>query len=222
MKTLRCLLCLMILASILSACTKQSQGGTAVVDSPCSIPCWQNITPGVTKAEDLEKLLQVVPDIDKNGIVKLPAWDIFDGVYRFAFKDQRVEGVAYIKNDLVNQIHIDGELNVPIDQIIQLYEKPEKLIVSTIVNPGRFGGSGIILEINLVYISKGVAFSFLNRDLNLITIKADALIKKVIYAEPETIVRIVSPDERPLEQLEQQGRAFDWNGYQEIKFNPKK
>lgn len=221
MKGLRCLLCLMISMIIFSACVKQSQGGAAVVNSPCSIPCWQNITPGLTKAEDLEKLLKAVPDIDEKEIVKLPAWNIFDGSYRFTFNDQKVEGEAYIKNDLVNNIDLYGDLSIPINQIIQQYGNPDKFIVSSTFIPSLFGGDGVALDIYLVYLQKGVAFSFLNNDLDFITIKSDTLIKRVIYAEPDTIVNYVTPDRRSLEQLEQQGRAFDWDGYQEIPFNPK-
>jgi hypothetical protein len=206
---------------ILAACSGKSQVANSFVNSPCQVPCWQNITPGVTKAEDTSDLLKTIPGINESKIERLPRWNIYDERYKFSFRDKKSEGEIFIIEGSVYSIAIYGDLNIPLEQIIQLYGEPEKLIVSSTMVPGLLGLEGIVLEVYLVYLKKGSAFSFYNSNLDLISIKPNNLIKNAIFSEPKNILNIISPNEQPLEELERQRRAFDWKGYQDIKYDPK-
>ncbi len=210
----------LIVLIFLSACGGKSQGANSIDNSPCDVPCWQKITPGVTKAENISALLKSNPYIDENKVERLSKWNKYDESYKFVFKDKKAEGEIYVINNLVDSIWIIGDLDITVEHLLKLYGEPEKIIVSSTMLSGLFGGDVIVLEIYLVYLEKGVAFSFYNSNLDLITIKPIALINNAIFSEPKNIINIVSPNKRTLDELERLGRAFDWRGYQEIRFDP--
>ncbi|NTV84825.1 MAG: hypothetical protein HGA23_11090, partial [Bacteroidales bacterium] len=89
---LKILATLVLMCLFLAGCAAPTQGGQAVLDSPCDAPCWQNITPGETQSEPLVELLEAVPDMEKSQIVRLPKWNRYDEIVHFNFEDQKVEG----------------------------------------------------------------------------------------------------------------------------------
>ncbi len=200
MKKFRYLLFLFVVMGAITACVEKSQGANSIVNSSCNIPCWQNITPGVTKAEKLDLWLHAIPDMDGNKITRLPSWNKYDEIYMFSFQDKKSDGAIYIVEDRVESIVIYGDLGIPLEQVIKLYGEPEKIIISSAVIPVLFG-SGIVLEVYLVYPQSGSAFSFYNSNLDLITIEPNVLIRKVVFSESNNIVNIVSPKEQALEVL---------------------
>jgi hypothetical protein len=88
----------------------------------------------------------------------LPKWNKYDERYKFVFKDKKSNGEIFIVGSLVDSIMINGDLNIPIEQLIKLYGEPGKLIVSSATIPGSLGGDSIVLEVNLVYPQSGIAF----------------------------------------------------------------
>ena len=143
-------------------------------DPVCELPCWENITPGITKSLDVEKELLKIQDISKVYLSpsgKSYSWD---------FVSEEGDGIVWIdeKTQLVSSIEFTfGEKHPSCESIIETLGEP-RLVWIALSPGGKY-------NVSLIYPDKGLML-----DLGLISgkdrVKVSAyqnLFAIVLYAD---------------------------------------
>jgi hypothetical protein len=122
------LACVVILVSVCPGCIKRNIGTKSILENPCSPPCWQDITPGITTES------QAIEILNQNKITKkepfqesLLPYLIFDKSICQKFLDQG--GVCFDENkEIIQGIGIVPIENLSIEQLISLYGDPSHVL----------------------------------------------------------------------------------------------
>jgi len=143
------------------ACTGQSKESSILEKSSCELPCWNSIVPGQTTETDLLLILENLPIVDQASIQNTnQAWSIFDNQVFFSFQQRwtlsqkpKVRGYAYLRNDIVSELILCGEINTPLKDIIEATGEPESVLSGDhIEQSGR-----LVILINS---QKGISYSY--------------------------------------------------------------
>jgi hypothetical protein len=187
----------------------------AIVDSPCSPPCWQNIIPGETTYEEMIQIVDKLPSVSKNGSMgnyRKP----YSEIYAITFSDWQTAYIYIIEENVV-AIIISDNLNITVKEALSMYGEPESMYIH------RFQTGDIIgLQYNLLYPDIGLILSVHDEGLAIgpITIDPDDYIYEIYYLIPEEFVTFMNGFEifnDPLVDFE----FLSWEGYEVINFPPK-
>lgn len=99
-------------------------------DASCSWPCWQGITPGVTKSSDALQLLQVSPVVSKSTVQSEELWP-GSGTARWFWEidNNQFEGDLVWQDGIVSRIDLFPYPKFSIGEIVSRFGPPEKISV---------------------------------------------------------------------------------------------
>lgn len=101
-----------------------------VGDTSCSWPCWQGITPGVTKSSDALQLLQVSPLVSKSTV---QSEELRPGIgtaqWYWEIGNSQFEGDMEWRDGIVRRIGLDAYHIFSIGEMIRRFGSPEKIEV---------------------------------------------------------------------------------------------
>jgi hypothetical protein len=119
-----------IMVLFLGACEPEAEPERGYLEGvPCSAPCWQGITPGVTTEEEALAIIHdsgvVVQDsIHRVEVTSLP----FTHYYLFhTIGGSRV--AVYIAENVVHHIGIEPNLELPLSQVVDTYGPPDWIMI---------------------------------------------------------------------------------------------
>ena len=99
-------------------------------DASCSWPCWQGITPGVTKSSDALQLLQVSPVVSQS-TVQSEELGLETGTARWYWEigNNQFEGDMEWRHGIVSRIDLFPYPKFSIGEIVSRFGTPEKISV---------------------------------------------------------------------------------------------
>lgn len=96
---------------------------------PCGLPCWNNITPGVTNRDEAVKILKETAYIDK-GSIKESGTNEFGGCrWNWRVSGRRISPTLRWQDGVVREISLGLTFNLSIDDILKEFEAPEAVSV---------------------------------------------------------------------------------------------
>jgi len=142
----------LILTSLLiSGCIHQNTRANIFENPVCTPPCWENITPGITKKTEALTILSKINSIDQPIYDPNKSSSGFDDLIRFTFDNNPDKaGFLYILDDKVVMIGFYLFLNLSIQQAIDLLGEPQNLLGIR---------SGEIYSVTLINDQKGFAYN---------------------------------------------------------------
>ncbi len=142
----------LILTSLLiSGCIHQNKRANVFEDPVCTPPCWENITPGITKKTEALTILSKIKSINQPINDPNKSSSGFDDLIRFTFNNNPDKaGFLYILDDKVVMIGFYLFLNLTIQQAIDLLGEPQSLLGIR---------SGEIYSVTLINDQKGFAYN---------------------------------------------------------------
>jgi hypothetical protein len=154
MKKLRELLTLCFLI-INSCCARGYIGTESITNNPCSPPCWQGITPGVTTMSEAVEILNTLNITNTNiSPESVTSFEIFDKTTGWQFLDF---GRVYFNeiNDVIQCIVINPLKDLKVDQLVSLYGPPSHILI--------FKGFGdyTFIKTFMIYKSSGLLIDIL-------------------------------------------------------------
>lgn len=91
----------------------------------CSLPCWINITPGITHSDEAVKILQETAYIDK-GSIKQSGTDDFGGcTWNWKVSGRRTLPMLGWQNGVVREISLGLTFNFTLDEVLNEFGPPE-------------------------------------------------------------------------------------------------
>ena len=101
-----------------------------VGNSSCSWPCWQGITPGVTKSSDALQLLQASPVVSKSTVrSKEFSPGIGTASWYWEIGNNQYDGFMNWRDGIVRQIMLAPYPKFTVGEMINKFGPPEKIIV---------------------------------------------------------------------------------------------
>jgi len=177
---------LIILLFLLEAC--QKDGEKIILENPCLPPCWRNITPGKTEQEELVKILESMPDINKKTVHVLGSWNNFDSVVEATLISKPIINF-YIQDGKVVLIFISGKLGLTYFEAMEHFGDPDVITAARTLGPSRILiGDSPLLYISAMIPEIGIGFGFDTRDILMKSdeeIKPDSKITEFYYYDPE-------------------------------------
>lgn len=142
-----------ILLLFLFACTPTAKYTNSVLTiSDCEMPCWNNIIPGITPAEDAKQILENIKGI---GVDNVRTYDDLR-LIRFSLNletpgiNRETLGLVESLNGTVLDLRLMENLNLVFNDLSQQIGMPEYVISTPFI-----GGGNLFV---LIYPSKGVSF----------------------------------------------------------------
>ncbi len=197
-----------LLLLFLSACII-SNTDHVIFEKVCSLPCWANITPGLSREDDIRAIEDNIPKINVNQKVWKENREGYEALFKWQFIDSEEQiGTIYINNDIVESIILFGGFQISLDHLFKNYGEPDYVIVGNTISPGILG-AGYQNQVNLIY-EKGGLIIKLKPNKNAI-IKPNTRIDSVVYFDPGLHERIILEWISPglLGEL----KIWDWQGY---------
>lgn len=132
----------------LMACAGSRKDESFLIGEPCYVPCWQEITPGITSEEDATRRLNELEIIKQDSIARRPSSTNIRAVtYNFHLQGGMI-GNLLIEDSLVYRIRLAG-LDMTIEEIISTFGEPELLLTR---------GHALCFEVDIFYLSQGMWF----------------------------------------------------------------
>ncbi len=104
----------------------RSKPSVTILSNPiCSPPCWQNITPGMSTAEETVSILKNTSLVDPTSVIRGRSWFIFDEVVYFQLRPKPVKGSIFFLDGKVSIIFFDGDLHLTFGQVVDSFGEPE-------------------------------------------------------------------------------------------------
>jgi hypothetical protein len=168
----------------LTACAPSVEERTILNRSNCVLPCWNGIIAGQTTRAELLEILDNLPDVDQKSIRTTDeAWNIFDDQFYFSFRQRwtlnqqpRLRGEGGIKNSVVSDLILCGEINVYMGNLVEQLGDPESIISGN----NFYGGRTVILT----HSQKGVSYWY-TTELDSLEIAPDTSIDCIKIFDPE-------------------------------------
>jgi hypothetical protein len=99
-------------------------------DASCSWPCWQGITPGVTKSSDALQLLQQSPVVSKSTVQSEEySPGIGTASWYWEIGNNQYDGFMNWRDGIVGQIMLAAYPKYTIGEMINKFGQPEKIFV---------------------------------------------------------------------------------------------
>jgi hypothetical protein len=130
---------------------------------PCSPPCWEGVTPGITQSNDAYNIWKQSPILTN---LQIGASKLFpnEGYVIWSWTGSNVDkenGEAHFKVDsndkIIYTIHPYYNTSFKLEDVIKAYGEPSHVYASASPNPEP--GSGMSYYIKLVYLAKGFDLS---------------------------------------------------------------
>jgi len=170
-------LILILIGFILVGCVFSPEQTNIFENPACLPPCWENITPGVTKKADALAILSKNHAIDQP--IKDPNQALigFDDAFHFTFyKDINRLGFIYIVGDRVSMIKFENKLHITLQKAFELFGVPQSVIV--VEHVGEFD------TITWLNPENGIVFSYLFHLNNSFEIRPGDEIDEVFLFDP--------------------------------------
>ena len=217
-KTCTLLLGLLVCTFITACQNPIPQQSTVITDQTCLPPCWNNITPGLTTANEAETILRNADTGDPQSVVReintIDGW--YDTIY-WRWQDFS-RGYLLLQNDTVWLLSFsenEGRSTETLSQAIEKYGEPEFVFSMLDTNNPRWG------EIMFEYPQQGLIFSYVSHDeeeMYRTVLRPETPISIIVYFSPEDYQRFQATFSPPQEwtQKEILGSQYPWNGYGNI------
>lgn len=225
---------LLVLCAILIfvSCTRCGPGELPELDvslisgAPCVVPCWYNITPGVSGEDDVRAALMGSPFIREGSLSS--SQTTWQGVAATVF-DWKARGVrdnrVYLRDGTVQWIEIVPDYRLPLGQVVDEFGPPENVHAFV-------GGEDVDYIVRLDYPAQGVSFSSVTDVLDLddviveqgiAILSQDLSVTKVFYYAPTSLEGVLRdvflyPEETVEYHL---GVAQEWTGFGSVQLAPR-
>ncbi|NOH04084.1 MAG: hypothetical protein HND47_20000 [Chloroflexi bacterium] len=202
---------LFLLIPLASACLTTATTRVSVLTiSECELPCWNDITPGVTPPEEAKQILENTEGI---GAANVESFYQLVEIHFSLFLEMpglnpKIRGDIFSDGTKVTELWLVGNLNVTFDDIIQRIGEPEFVISMPFI-----GGGNTFVS---VYPSKGVSFR-ISPELKIIA--ADTEISTLTLFAPTDYDRHLEGGTFTLGKLDASGTQkimYPWEGYGNI------
>lgn len=109
-----------------------------LTDSPCTAPCWQNITPGLSNEDDVRQQLEACPFVREGSISRGETERSGVKLVRFTWEsaagpwDKRIRGARnylYLRDNVVLSMRLYLEYELTLKQVVEKYGPPEAIKV---------------------------------------------------------------------------------------------
>jgi len=91
----------------------------------CTLPCWNNITPGLTSSKEALNILQATAYIDKSSIMQVGSYDNGGCSWHWKIPGRRIPPKLDWQFGVVRQITLGLTFNLTVDEVINLFGFPE-------------------------------------------------------------------------------------------------
>lgn len=162
-------------------------------DNTCKPPCWKNIHPGVTKANEA---VQILGNMEEVFFPSFYETDINKGKGSFTFlftgRIPESSGKIYFQDQLVTKIEFDTE-RITLGDAVDKLGNPEQFLAVSGWADSKW------LEIFLIYPSSGVIVTFFKSnimwsDKGQFDLTSDKKVWSVIYFAPELYDEVLKID----------------------------
>lgn len=101
-----------------------------VTNHSCSLPCWNNITPGLTKSKVAIDILQEIAYIDKDSIQQ-SGIDVLGGcIWNWTVPGRRITSGLSWQDGVVREIKLDLAFGLSVDEILEMFGDPEAFSIT--------------------------------------------------------------------------------------------
>ena len=142
--------------------TDEAESSSALVLSwvraePCSPPCWEGITPGVSTVTDTIDILGAITTINSvRGVEVLTPDDEYQGTIEWAGVDAR-GSISYSGNGLVYRIILDTAGRLTIQDVVDAFGEPSHIYAAA--SPA-IDVDVPVIHFDVVYLSKGIGLGW--------------------------------------------------------------
>ncbi len=141
---------LMIIPSLFVSCTKPDLDRSYLTSNPCSAPCWQGVTPGITDNETAFSIISNLNFIEQDSIKRTVQQDtslISGYVYR---TKSGGSGSIGLSDGIVNRIDLRPGATPPLFRdIMEVFGPPESVLIN------EKSDADTCYDVNLFYPAKG-------------------------------------------------------------------
>lgn len=183
MKFRRVCVLILLITIITSSCSTKNP---IVLSNQCKAPCWRQIEPGKTTAEEALKLIQSFPDLNNKSVSLSDSWNIFSGFVGFKLKTGEVIRVYSIDNNVVSITFESSTGLLTVGDLISEFGEPTYIYPENILGSGPLiipASDSLHLWINLIYPKKGISVSYDSNDSYLFPDKSITKETKIKYLE---------------------------------------
>ena len=215
----KCLICSLFLISIFFSACKNEPMSTAIpkvvrsnwlddflVHPACQLPCWKEITPGITSFEDAQKILLEDPNLKVSGLTNLKyqeiEWDFIQdgsvGLLNTGHSQDDVEKILF---------YLAKDQWLPLGDLLAAYPNPSIITFRTLATIG-------FCEISVIYETHGMLV--LGSEIPCEAIETDGVYTTKVIVTPGTLIQGISLYTK--EEVMAQANMLDgieWKGYGE-------
>jgi len=177
---------MMVFILCITACRPNASQTSSIIINPCSPPCWQNIVPGKTTKDEVIKLLNTLPDINKGSIETITTIEPNDSIkWSWNPKAADYSGRIFIQDDVTFLITVAPKENrLHFEEVILKLGEPEQVLAFL------EKGERVSITIFILYPTKGYGFldyytSSFDNTKSTIEIKPEMEVKYIWFGEVE-------------------------------------
>lgn len=209
MKKRRQLFVSLLLVCVIPSCRANMYN--LINNSPCSPPCWQDVTPGLTTAQEAEEALLENPALHN---VRIGDISGFPSEYTIVADIDRKQGITvFIQDDIVEAIWISslgGDLNIRLSKIINIFGEPDSIFINRYV-----GHSSMGYQFNLLYPDAGTLVSVKDYgQKGYIDLKGKDRVLDIIFMEKSEYMEFMIENVADYEWFTPD-RTLPWEGYRQ-------
>lgn len=195
------LLCLLIVILWISG-QKRYLDKSILTDTPCALPCWQGITPGITSADDAMDILVNSPYIKSGSIVQSGTTELGGCVWSWRGPSRRLSPGLSWKNGVVDTIKMGLTFDLSVQEVIDKFGYPEVIDSWQGGTPEHW-----YWIINLYYPTQGIEFVAYTSEYSN-DLKENTEVGAVLLYDSTTMREIMT-------RLEATDGSLVWSGFSE-------
>lgn len=173
-----------------------------VNDTPCALPCWQGITPGITYADEAMDILFNSPYIKSGSIVQSGTTELGGCVWSWRGPNRRWPPGLSWKNGVVVNIELGLTIDLSMQEVIDKFGYPEFI---------DSGGGGTPEHwywiVNLYYPTQGIKFVVYTSEYSNV-LKENSEVGAVLLYDSTTMREMMT-------ELEAEDGSLVWSGFSE-------
>ena len=197
-----------LLVVTVASCGSSWSATDLIKPGSCSPPCWRDITPGETHAEEAIQMLRSNPFVDSGSVqVFQISESLRDVGSSITWKGSTGGSIAVTRDGVVSDIFIRGDLgNLPVDDVIALYGTP---FVSLRASPDGPLRARFVLFLYYPELGIFLATHFDGPRQSDLVIPSQVSLDAVRYILPKEFYKTLVADPEYL---------TSWNGYRESSY----